>query len=378
MTGIIIHEWIERSGGAERVVDAFTAQFPDAPVFTLWSDVSGRYDNEVIESWISRTPLRQRKALALPFMLPTWRLLRAIDEPEWALISSHLFAHHARHPRFPDVPKMVYAHTPARYIWEPERDSRGAGPLARAASRALRPIDRRRAREATAIAVNSEFTRHRTERAWNRDAEVIYPPVDTARLVSGGDWSSHLSAREEDIIRRLPETYLLGASRMVPYKRLDLVIAAAEANDLPVVLAGAGPDRGRLASIAEGAHVNTLIIDNPSDALLYTLIQRALVFIFPAIEDFGILPVEAMTLGTPVVTATYGGAAESVQSVGGGSHLEGVSPENFRSALQAALSVNTEALPERCSVFSVDRFQRDIDSWFERNSVPVPSIRNEH
>ena len=88
----------------------------------LWSDAPELLGRTVTESWIARTPLRNHKPLALPAMLPTWRMPLGSD-PDWVLVSSHLFAHHVRTPA--RTKKFVYAHTPARYIWEPERDERG-------------------------------------------------------------------------------------------------------------------------------------------------------------------------------------------------------------------------------------------------------------
>ena len=123
---MIVHEWVERWGGAERVLDAMTDAFPDADVRVLWNDTPELIDRQISESWIARTPLRRNKVLALPAMLPTWRLPLG-SHPDWVLVSSHLFAHHIRTPSH--VKKFVYAHTPARYIWEPEPRRAREGPL---------------------------------------------------------------------------------------------------------------------------------------------------------------------------------------------------------------------------------------------------------
>ena len=94
---MIIHEWVERWGGAERVLEAMTQAFPQADVRVLWSDAPELLGRTVTESWIARTPLRNHKPLALPAMLPTWRMPLGSD-PDWVLVSSHLFAHHVRTP----------------------------------------------------------------------------------------------------------------------------------------------------------------------------------------------------------------------------------------------------------------------------------------
>ncbi len=313
MAGLLVHEWIEKSGGAERVLDAMAQAFPDAGIRSLWDDTRGeRYPGRALdETWLARTPLRRHKALALPFAVPTWRRLSAAQDAEWMLISSHLFAHHARIPGR-DVPKFVYAHTPARYIWNPELDERGDSRAVKAVAPLFRRIDRARAQEATAIAANSAFVRDRIRRAWDRDAEVIHPPVAVDRILSTDDWRTEVTAAAElRLLDTLPEVFVLGASRFVRYKSLDRVIQAGEQAGVPVVIAGRGPDEARLRAAASDAGVPVTFAISPSDALLYALMQRARAFVFPAVEDFGIMPVEAQATGTPVVTGPVGGQLES-------------------------------------------------------------------
>lgn len=119
MTGLIVHEWIEANGGAEKVVAGMVEAFPDAPVLALWDDAPGTLGAQrVLQSWLARTPLRRSKIAAVPWLPPTWRTVVPADEPyDWLLVSSHLFAHHVR-PRglSARAPKLIYAHTPARYL----------------------------------------------------------------------------------------------------------------------------------------------------------------------------------------------------------------------------------------------------------------------
>ncbi len=338
MTGLLVHEWIESSGGAENVLEAMARAFPDAGIRCLWNDAPHRFaQRDVRETWLAGTPLRHHKAAALPFMLPTWRRLRA--DADWMLVSSHLFAHHARLVGR-DVPKYVYAHTPARYIWNPELDSRGDHVAVRAVATLLRRIDRRRAQEATAVAANSAFVRDRIRRAWNRDATVIHPPVAVERIMSRPDWRTEVSGdAERRVLDGLPERFVLGASRFVPYKRLDLVIEAAARAGLPAVIAGGGPDEARLRAAAASADVPVRFVTSPSTALLYALMQRAAVFVFPAVEDFGIVPVEAQAAGTPVVTGPVGGQVETYTPGVSGVTAEAADAGALASAIEYALSL---------------------------------------
>lgn len=370
MTGLIAHEWIESAGGSERVVEQLIKAFPDTDLQVLWNDTPDRFANtRTYETWLARTPLRHHKALALPFLPFTWRTVKAHKQYDWILTSSHLFSHHIRLQGAPrDTPKYSYIHTPARYIWEPELDHRGANPLARLAGSFFKPLDRKRATESVKIAANSEFTRQRIQRAWGVDADVIYPPVDTARIIAGGDWRDHLAVGEVTQLDSLPESFLLGASRFVPYKRLDLVIEAGEAVGAPVVIAGKGPGQDMLRARADAAKVPVYFVIAPSDALLFALYQRSLAFIFPAIEDFGIMPVEAMAAGTPVIVSNRGGALETVREADGGAVTPDFSAKSWRQALTEAESKNREGLAERATRFSNARFRAAAKAWISKTA----------
>lgn len=376
MPGIIVHEWISKHGGSENVVDAMATTFPDAEIRCLWNDAPNRFVGRTIkESWLARTPLRRSKVMALPFMPSTWAHMD-MREYDFVLVSSHLFAHHVGGQLPPDGPqKYVYVHTPARYIWAPELDRRGNGFLGKSVSRVLQSLDAHRATQGAILAANSEFVRDRIRDAWHRDATVIYPPVNVSRLQSGGTWRDKLDARESNILAMLPSEFLFGASRFVPYKRLDVVIRAGEASGLPVVLAGAGPYRAELASAAARSRVPVTIVDNPSDELLYALYQAALAFVFPAVEDFGIMPVEAMSLGTPVLVSSIGGARESVLALSGGALLNSFDETSLRRGVDEATSVNMDnAIGTAKKVFGEKSFSRRLCTWMNhepgRPTVP--------
>ncbi|MFD5224637.1 glycosyltransferase [Microbacterium sp. NPDC058342] len=362
MTGLLVHEWIEASGGAENVLEAMARAFPDADIQCLWDDAPHRFANRAVhESWLARTPLRRHKALALPFTVGAWRGVRARQDYEWMLVSSHLFAHHVTLAHR-DVPKYVYAHTPARYIWNPELDERGNGIAVRAVSPAFRRLDRKRAQEATAIAANSAFVRDRIAAAWERDAVVIHPPVAVDRILSQSDWRTQVTDdSERRLLESLSDTYILGASRFIPYKRLDLVIAAGERAGLPVVIAGRGPEEARLRAMADAASVPVLIVVSPSDALLYALMQLAAVFVFPAVEDFGIVPVEAQAAGSPVVTGPVGGQVETFVDGVSGVVADSTDAVDLAHAVQRASAL--DPIDPSCTQrFSETRFAGELAS----------------
>lgn len=281
MAGVLIHEWLSQAGGSENVLEEMSRIYPDADIVSLWDDSRGRFDAaRVHETWLSRSPLRRSKALALPFMPATWRGLenRGYD---WALISTHLFAHHARFRDQPgDFARFVYVHTPARYIWNPELDVRGNSIPVKAMAAALKPIDRRRAQEPASHAANSSFVKDRIAKAWDVESRVIYPPVQVEKIQDVASWKDSLAADDARQFAELPENYILGASRFIPYKRLDLVIRAGELADTPVVLAGNGPELESLRERAAHATVPVHFLISPSGPLLYALYESALLYVF--------------------------------------------------------------------------------------------------
>jgi glycosyltransferase involved in cell wall biosynthesis len=364
VAGVLIHEWIATAGGSENVLEAMSKVYPDADIMCLWNDSTGRFaPDRIRESWLARSPLRHSKALALPFMPATWRRLQDRDY-EWALISSHLFAHHARFEGTGnDIPRFVYVHTPARYIWTPELDMRGSGVAAHLAASVLKPLDRRRAAETAHFAANSRFVQSRIADAWHVESRVIHPPVDVTEIQSGGPWRDRLSAQDEAVFASLPPHFLLGASRFIPYKRLDTVIRTAEITGRPVVLAGKGSEYERLQALAAASSVPVHFVIAPSRELLYALYEAADLYVFPAIEDFGIMPVEAMAAGAPVLAQAVGGASESVLSGVTGETTTFESDSDIRSAVETALSTNRAVRQEHARAFAAERFAHEIEKW---------------
>lgn len=366
--GVLVHEWIEPRGGAENVLDAFAATFPDARIHCLWNDAPERYEpSRVSETWIAKSPLRRSKSLAIPAMLGAWRHL-GHAEADWILCSSHLFAHHARFSGpARDARKYVYAHTPARYIWEPQLDTRGESALVRSASALIKPLDRKRASEAYSIAANSNFVRDRIRRCWDLDSEVIYPPVDVEAYSTGDE--ADLNGDELDILAGLPSEFVLGASRFVPYKQLERTIDVAEASGVAAVLAGDGPHREALAARAASSSAHVRILHRPSRPLLRELYRRSIAYVFGSVEDFGIMPVEAMAAGTPVIARRTGGVSESVIDGLTGVLLDDFAPEHLTAAVDDASRMSSAACLSRAREFSEDSFRQATSAWISNGTA---------
>ncbi|WP_375400982.1 glycosyltransferase [uncultured Amnibacterium sp.] len=363
---VLVHEWVTRAGGSENVFHSLGRIYPSADVVCLWNDDPDRFPRErTHESWLARTPLRGRKALALPLMPLVWRTLPQ-GPYDWAILSSHAFAHHARFGRSRDAQRFVYVHSPARYLWTPEVDARGANPLIRIAAAALRPIDRRRAHEGAVFAANSAYVRQRIADTWGVDSTVIHPPVAVEAIRAVDDWADELTGEEARALASLPDQFVLGASRFIPYKRLDLVIDAGALAGLPVVLAGAGDLEAPLREKGAGAGVPVTFVIRPSSAMLRALFQRCAVYVFPAVEDFGIMPVEALAAGAAVVAQAVGGTAEIIQEGTSGALTTFRSPADVGRAIEIAVATTKSDRLARADTFSEAAFERQIRAWTSR------------
>lgn len=357
----IVHEWFESFGGAEVVAEQIARLSPASPIFTLWSDLEEVSGREPISSFLSKTSLRNHKALSLPAQLLVWRHLDPGDLAfEKLIVSSHLFAHHARFKGSEGAVKFAYIHTPARYIWEPNRDKRGDRLLFRAASMVIKPIDRHRAKEVASFAANSKFTQNKIQEFWQREAEVIYPPVGVKEIFSILAENGETSFPE---ISQLPSEFILGASRFVEYKKLKRVIEIGELLRLPVVLAGSGPLLAQIKSFGENASVPVTIIERPRRNLLFELMRRSSAFIFPPIEDFGIMPVEASACGTPVIANYLGGAAETVLHGVNGFTVDIESDSEVKMIFSNVGQIVPEKAAEHALLFDTSIFNEKVVQW---------------
>jgi glycosyltransferase involved in cell wall biosynthesis len=298
----LVHDWLTGMRGGERVLERLARFYPDAPIYTLvWkrSGVTSELEaHGVRTSWLQHLPdaaARYRWYLPLfPGAIESFDL-SAFD----AVVStSHAVAKGVRARA--GAPHLSYVHTPMRYIWEleaqyfpPERYPGPLGAFVRATCANLRRWDVATANRPTALVANSAFIADRIRRHWNREAAVVHPCVAVERF------TPREGARE---------AYLL-AGAMAPYKRLDLALDAFRANGRPLSIVGDGQDAARLRALAPA---NATFAPAVNDASITAALESARALVFPGEEDFGILPVEAMAAGCPVIAYGRGGALETV------------------------------------------------------------------
>ncbi|NYF57272.1 glycosyltransferase [Micromonospora purpureochromogenes] len=347
----LVHEWFGATGGSENVFLAIQEVLPDAKGFVLWRDHDARRGLDLRESWLARTPLRRSKALALPLMPLTWRTLTR-ERFDVVISSSHAFAHTVKFRSSPDARYLSYIHSPARYLWSPDFDGRGSNGMLTVPRRVLQGADVRLSRHVDSYAANSREVQARIQRFWKRDARIIHPPVDV-------DYFTDAPAAE----RRQERAYLLGVGRWIPYKKFDLMIEIAEAGRMPLVIAGSGPEEEALRRQAARVGVPVTFERQPSRQRLRELYWGAKCLLFPTHEDFGIIPVEAMACGTPVLGLRRGGVLETVVDGETGFLVDSDDPREYAAMLGHVDGLDRGRVQAHAARFSAAVFRANVATW---------------
>ena len=338
--------------------------FPSAPIHTLVFRPDARTESTfaratVVPTELDRIPMPSYfYRYALPFMPEVWRSTD-LGEADLVVSSSHAFAKGARAS---GALHVSYCHTPPRYLWDLTKNYIPGllTPVSRHVLDRLREQDVESAEQVDHFIANSCFVAGRISDTYGREAEVIHPPVDTHRF--------------ETVLPRDP-SYFLAGGRLVGYKRIDLAIRACNEGGLPLVVFGDGPELRRLKRLA-GPTVH--FVGQVDHATLLGLLGGAWAFLFPGIEDFGILPVEAQAAGIPVVARAEGGALETV--VDGGTRILYPPQTSDDAHVKALLHAMLEARehdwsPQRCRTnarrFSRSTFESKLGETLQRLTEPA-------
>ena len=300
----LVHDWLTGMRGGERCLEVFCELFPDADLYTLLhvpGSVSPTIERRrIVTSFVARLPDAARRYRHYLPLFPAAVARFDLSAYDLVLSSSHCVAKAARPRR--GALHICYCFTPMRYVWDLYDDY--FGPRASVPARilmppvaaALRRWDRRTSARVGRFVAISRHVARRIERCYGRSAEVIYPPVDVSRFRVADE----------------PGEFYLIVSALTPYKRVDLAVVAANRLGARLVVVGSGPEEARIRRLA-GPAVD--VLGWRSDAEVAELYGRCRAVLFPAIEDFGIVPLEAMAAGRPVISLGRGGALETVVSL---------------------------------------------------------------
>jgi glycosyltransferase involved in cell wall biosynthesis len=298
-----VHDWLTGMRGGEKALEPICAAYPDADLFTLLH-VPGSVSPVIERRRIHTSFLQHLPGVAryyrqyLP-LFPAAIERFSLHDYDLVLSFSHAVAKSVRTP--PGVPHVCYCFTPMRYAWDQFDAYFGPERVGRVASAVLRPIlarigawDRRTSGRPTRYLAISQYVARRIRRYYNREAAIVYPPVDTDFY------------RPDTVI---PGQHFVIVSALVPYKRIDLAIEASRLTGARLRIIGGGPERDRLERMA-GPTVEFL--GHLSDDDVRREYRSAAAVLLPGEEDFGIVPVEAQACGRPVVALAAGGALETV------------------------------------------------------------------
>lgn len=359
----VVHDWLPVYAGAERVLEQMLKVLPTADLFTLVDFIPEEQraflgSRPVQTSFLQRLPFARR---GYRYYLPLAPIaVEQFDLQDYDVVVSSSYVVAKGGLVRADQLHISYVHCPVRYAWDlhfqylhQAKLTRGIrSALARLILHYIRLFDASSANRVDVYVANSKTVARRIWKTYRRQAHVIYPPVDTETF------TPHFSK----------EDYFVTASRLVPYKRVDLIVEAfSNMPDKELFVIGDGPDLKRIKRLA-GPNV-TVLGYQPFEALRHYL-QRARAFVYAAEEDFGIVAVEAQACGTPVIAYGRGGVTETVVPHETGVFFSEQTADSLTQAVHAfeALedTLDLAAVRRNAERFSADRFQREFAALIER------------
>ncbi len=362
----LVADWLVTYAGSEKVIKEFIEIFPDADLYSIVDFLSDKdrslfKNKKATTSFIQKLPSSKSKYHKYLPLMPL--AIEQLDVSKHDVVLSSCHAVSKGVITGPDQLHICYVHSPIRYAWDLQHqylkeaglDKGLKGLLAKWFLHKIRIWDYRTANGVDHFIANSHFIARRIKKVYGRSSTVIYPPVDINRFT--------LCDKKVD--------YYLTASRMVPYKRMDLIVEAfSKMPEKQLVVIGDGSEMDKIKSKATN---NIKILGYQSNKVMQEYMQKAKAFVFAAEEDFGITPVEAQACGTPVIAFGKGGALETIRPYGvekptgiffakqeASSLIDAVIL--FESKLQAFDPVNCR---ENALRFSVERFQNEISEFID-------------
>lgn len=359
-----IHDWLVEKGGAENLLSAMMEFWPNAPIYTLFHDPDGPtrtvvQGHQVITSFLQKFPGAKKYYRSFLPLMPV--AIEQFDLSEFDIIISNSYAVAKGVLTGPDQLHISMCCSPIRYAWdlqhqylrESKKDKGLQSWLARWTLHEVRKWDYRTASGVDHFIAISNFIARRIWKVYRRESVTIYPPVNV----------------NDFLLQEEKEDFYLTASRMVPYKRINLIVEAfAVMPDKKLIVIGDGPDFDKIKALATP---NIKLLGYQPFNVLKEHMQKAKAFIFAAEEDFGIVPIEAQACGTPVIAYGKGGALETVIEGETGLFFEEQTTKSLKEAIEKfdglETTWNPQKIRENAERFSKERFQKEFQEFVQES-----------
>jgi len=356
----LVHDYLVQYGGAERVLEAFTELFPYAPIYTLIYDrdvMRGKFEEKRIHtSFLQRFPFARTRHRLFPPLMPL--AIEEFDFSQYDVVLSDSSSYAKGIITRPETLHICYMHTPMRYAWDDcqkyTQDFGFPGFVKRLVPFFMNPIrlwDKASADRIDCFLANSQFVAKRIRKYYKKDAFVVHPPVDVSRF---------FIARPEE-----RKGYFLMAGRLIAYKRHDIAIEAFNRLKLPLKIIGRGPELERLKKLA-GPTIEFL--GRVSDEELPKYYAECRGFVFPQEEDFGIVAIEAMAAGRPLIAYRGGDIVEHMNEGEMGEYFDEQTPEALMAAVERFddRRYDPELIREKAFRFDKERFKSTMKDYVDQ------------
>lgn len=354
----IVHDWLVTNAGAEKVLKAIIDLYPNADVFSLVDFLDDNLRMKVLDgkktkvSFIQKLPFSKKKFRNYLPLFP--KAIESFDLSKYDLVISSSWAVAKGVKTSRSQLHICYCYTPIRYAWDLYDEYTSNLPILKKKAvqytlRYIRNWDLINSKRVNTFIADSNFVRDRILKTYNRKSSVIYPPVETSRFI--------LEIQKDE--------YYLTASRLVAYKKIKLIVESF--NNMPkkkLIVIGSGEEYKSIKKIAKN---NIVLLGYQDDDILIKYMQKAKAFVYAAIEDFGIIPIEAQSCGTPVIALDKGGTAETVVDGLNGIHYKNQKKEDIIAAVEKFEKMTFDAIKVSQSVqkFSKVRFKKDLKKFID-------------
>jgi len=352
----VIHDWLVTDAGAEKVLKAILEIYKDADIFSLVDFLNDKDRKEILDNRAVNTSFIQN----LPFAKKNFRnylalfpkAIKSLDLKKYDLLISSSWAVAKGISKSENQLHISYCYTPIRYAWDmyEEYTSNLKQPkkfFVQQTLKYIKKFDLKTLGGVDYFIADSKFVASRIKKTYNRDSIVIYPPVDVDNFT----------------LKDKKEQFYLTASRLVPYKKTKLIVEAF--NEMPhknLVVIGGGEDYENIKAIAKE---NIKLLGYQEKSVLVDYMQRAKAFVYAAIEDFGIVPIEAQACGTPVIALGIGGTLETVKDKFSGIHFKNQTKEDIINAVNKfeTIKFDYNQISKDVNSFSTKRFKQEIKQF---------------